>query len=103
MPRNRGDSMVRKLVFDEYLDLAKYIYERHERYLDDGSEGTVYKGVDGFAYKLMYEEPWMSDIKELNPDEIITIDDINLKSFAFPIELYLIDGRVMGSKMKYVK
>lgn len=95
--------MVRKLVFEEYLDLAKYIYERQEKYLDDGSEGTVYKGADGFAYKLMYEEPWISDIKILNPDEIITIDDINLKSFAFPIELYLIDGKVMGSKMKYVR
>ena len=73
------------------------------REIGDGSEGTVYLGKDGYAYKLFYEEPWASDTKEIEPDRIITKQELPLDSFAFPHDLFIVDGKVMGCKMELVR
>lgn len=97
--------MGKKVTFSDYDSLAKFIYENTIREKGSGSEGTVYQGKDGFAYKLMYEEPWASDVLDVPADEVIMMDEIevDIESFAFPIDIYIIDDKLMGYKMKCVK
>lgn len=95
--------MASKREFENYEELARFIYNMQIREIGDGSEGTVYLGKDGYAYKLFYEEPWASDTKEIEPDRIIMKQELPLDSFAFPQELFIVDGKVMGCKMELVR
>lgn len=86
--------------FSSYEELKKFIKGNAISELGAASEGTVYLHRDGYAYKLFdYDHEFDPKIEI---DEIITIDDINLDSFAFPIELYVVNGCVKGHKTKYV-
>jgi hypothetical protein len=95
--------MVKVTNYDKFEDLARFIYSMHIRELGSGSEGVVYLGKDKYAYKLNYEEPWASDTRQLSPNEIISKEDADLPSFAFPLEIYTVEGIIMGCKMERVK
>ena len=95
--------MVKVINYDKFEDLARFIYSMHIRELGSGSEGVVYLGKDKYAYKLNYEEPWASDTRQLSPNEIISKEDADLPSFAFPLEIYTVEGIIMGCKMERVK
>lgn len=95
--------MVKVINYNTFEDLARFIYGMHIRELGSGSEGVVYLGKDKYAYKLNYEEPWASDTRQLSPNEIISKEDADLPSFAFPLEIYTVEGIIMGCKMERVK
>lgn len=103
MSHKSGDTMGKIREFADYTSLAKFIYDMYVKELGDGSEGTVYLGKDGYAYKLYYEDAWSSDTDTLVPEKIITTDDVDLECFAFPYEIYTVDGKVKGAKMKFIR
>lgn len=93
--------MKRIYKFNSYKDLADYINEKMIEEKGSGSEGTVYLCDDGYAYKLFDEDHILDPYIEI--EDIITVDDIDLPSFALPIELYVVNGELKGYKSKYIK
>lgn len=68
----------------EFLSYYKSIPKVN--HLGDGSVGTCYLGKDGLAYK--YNNFCMYEKGCYNIDNIITNDQYNLDSFAFPMDIY---------------
>lgn len=94
---------MRKIVeFTSYDELKKYINRKIIKQIGQGSEGECFLGKDKFVYKLFYEEEISINECSLDISKIITTDEMDLDSFAFPIELYLIDGELKGYKTKYI-
>lgn len=87
--------------FNTYKDLEEYIIKNKIDEKGSGSEGTVYLCDDGYAYKLFDEDHELDPYIEI--EDIITTEDIDLPSFAFPIELYVVNGELKGYKTKYIK
>lgn len=83
------------------FDLMKvYISLKGEliKKIGDGSEGTCYLSSDGCVYKI-YDGPYDFHI---NPQNVITKDEIDLDSFNFPREVYVVNGEVKGYKSDYI-
>ena len=63
-----------------------------------GKEGVAYLSNDGVVIKKI-----LNSHNNYNIDKIITTKDIDLKSFAFPINLFAVDDQLMGYTSKYIK
>lgn len=61
-----------------------------------GSEGICLRGKDGYAYKQI--DPGVSFGRGYEIENIITTEDIDLPSFAFPKELYGVNNELRGYK-----
>lgn len=68
-----------------------------------GDEGICYLGLDGFVYKILYNDIYGNSVM-LNYDvnDFVTVSDINVNSYLLPIELYSINNKVVGYTTKYV-
>ena len=88
------------------------IYKNMAEFIDDfkskmvklvgrGCEGVTYTdGLD--AYKMyIYEYP-KNEYYRKDISQIITTSDYDLPSFAFPIDLYLVQNLLMGTKSRYI-
>lgn len=81
---------------DEYL---KNIHKLNVKFLGQATEGSCYYASDGYVYKVY-------DVEDLNRpvynlENIVTTNDIQLDSFAFPEELFMADNKLIGCKMKF--
>ena len=65
--------------------------------IGEGSEGSCYLSSDGYVYKL-YDGICDSHI---NPENVITKDELDLDSFNFPREVYVVNGEVKGHKSDF--
>ena len=79
-------------------EVKLYIQSRVFREVNSGSEGTCYEGRDKKIYKYLDFDTSAPYIIE----EIITEEDIQLESFAFPEELYVVDDTLRGYRTKKV-
>ncbi len=89
------------LLFDREIK-SKLIHE-----IGCGSEGVCY-AYNGEAYKVMYDKSIIHKMSEtldymVNPTQIITTDDIDLPSFAFPKEVYATKEWLLGYKTKLIE
>lgn len=90
-----------KYVFKNKAELDAWIKKIGiTEYVGRGTEGVCYLGNDGYAYKICDD----TCTDEFMDEAGIVLDkDINLDSYLFPIDIYVIDGKVMGYKTKYIK
>lgn len=84
------------------LEFKSFVNMIRLKIVGTGSEGVCFKSsVDGKAYKLFHIISDENVGQEYDVNEIITTDDIKLESFAFPEELYVVDGIFKGYKSEY--
>lgn len=81
--------------FRSYID-SKTI----ETPLGKGTEGTCYRGKDGKAYKI-YPEFGYREFYSI--DDIVTQDEIELRSFAFPETIFTINGNMEAYTSRLVE
>ncbi len=86
----------------EFDSVEKFVaYRKKKACLEvgSGSEGTCYLGKDGLIYKDFTEgfsREWYT------PEDIITTDTIESKSFAFPIVIFTVHGEVVGLTTEFI-
>lgn len=86
---------------DEYNQFlrTKLLFKK----LGNNSEGSCYLSYqDNLAYKILEYSLFEAVSNTHKLSEIITTKDINLKSFAFPQELYSISNKLVGYKTEYI-
>lgn len=90
-----------KVAMDD-TSFKKFLKGKDLIYVDDGSEGTCFKSrKDGKAYKIFNQGDSFNSGVFYNLDEIITKDDMDIDSFSFPEDLFIIDGVLKGYSMTY--
>ena len=99
--------MSRLVVYDNELLFDKEIRCKLFHEIGRGSEGICYE-YNGFAYKVLFDKNIMDYIGGIldymeNPSQILTIDDIDLPSFAFPEKVYAIKDWLLGYRTKLIK
>ena len=85
--------------FQQDWEIKLYVITQSQSKLKSGSEGTCYLGKDDKVYKIVEAD----NAHIFDVDSVITEDDLFLPSFAFPDELYAVDGKVMGYRTRRVK
>lgn len=84
--------------FNQFLR-TKLLFKK----LGNNSEGSCYlSNQDNLAYKILEYSLFEATSNTHKLPEIITTKDINLKSFAFPQELYTISQKLVGYKTEYI-
>lgn len=99
--------MSRLVVYDNELLFDKEIRCKLFREIGRGSEGICYE-YNGFAYKVLFDKNIIDYIGGIldymkNPSQILTVDDIDLPSFAFPEKVYATKDWLLGYKTKLIK
>lgn len=93
--------MSKIVVFKNLAEYFNYFKPKMVRVLGRGCEGVTYTDGDA-AYKMyIYDYPQNREYRE-NVDKIITSEDYDLSSFAFPEILYLVNNLLMAIKLRYV-
>lgn len=69
--------------------------------LGSGTEGDCYIGKNNLAYKIIKDDNLI--LTQYDPDKIITEKDLKLDSFYFPIELFIVNNKVVGYTSRLVK
>jgi len=92
--------MSKIINFDSKEEFSLYRMSKATKEIGAGSEGVCYLGKDNVVYKDLTDNDFLIE-KAVN--EIITSDDINLKSFNFPDVLFACDGKLIGYTDKYIK
>lgn len=83
-------------------DLFRFFRKNVVSILGTGGEGACYRGYDNQAYKLF--NPRISTFYcEYDPKNIVTKDDFDMESFAFPTELYVINNELRGYKSELIE
>lgn len=78
--------------FESREQLNNYINSNIEdEVLGSGTEGTCYRGKAGKAYKI-FSESGYREFYQI--DEIITQDEVPLRSFAFPETIFTVNGEI---------
>ncbi len=99
--------MGRLVVYDSELLFNKEVKSKLFHQIGSGSEGTCYE-YKGFAYKVLFDKNIISCMSGIldymeDPNLILTVDDINLPSFAFPEQVYTIKDWLLGYKSRLIK
>lgn len=91
--------MKKVINFESVEQFQAYRRQKTCRELGEGSEGICYLGKDGKAYKD-FTVGYLPE--EYLVDEVITTDDVDVKSFIFPDTLFAVDGKVVGYTCKCI-
>lgn len=99
--------MSKLVLYDNKLLFDKEIRCKLSHEIGRGSEGICYE-YDDFAYKVLFDKGIISCMSGIldymeDPSIILTTDDINLPSFAFPEELYVVKNWLLGYKSRLIK
>ncbi len=81
--------------FDSKDKFTKEMSSKNLSYISEGTEGKCYRGKDNYAYKIFKPD----SIGRYKASKVITKDDINLNSFAFPDDLFVYNDKLIGCKM----
>lgn len=89
--------------FNRLVDYESFINPRLVTKIGEGTEGSMYSDGE-FAYKNFDKEGNLfSEMYRDYPEGIITTSDLDLSTFVFPIDLYVIRLRLVGLKTRLVK
>ncbi len=86
-------------------ELKDFLNSKRLSYIAEGSEGRCFASkVDNDAYKVLFEDndDEMLLESEYDPKNIITTDVIDLECFAFPKEIYTLNGKLKAYRTKKV-
>ena len=87
-------------VFKNANEFNKYINAKKLTSIGYGSEGVFYQSlVDGMGYKILYPEI----IDDYKPNNIIVASEVETNGFIFPIELFVVKGKLIGYKTSIIK
>lgn len=85
--------------FKSGTDLDLYINSKKKKFIQSGTEGEVYTTKDNNIIKYMkesYRPKYLSESKD-----IIMSSDLQLDSFIFPDELFVIGDQIVGYTSNY--
>lgn len=90
--------------FDTQEQFEKYINSKVlTKKLGEGSEGVCYlSSKDNSVYKIMRHSLYEYTDCQRKLEDIITTQDIELKHFIMPKELYAISKKLIGYKTEYI-
>lgn len=80
--------------FKSNKELTTFIIGKKITLLNRVTEGICFLGEDNKVYKMLGKDIIKNDNYKV--EEVITEDDIKLKSFAFPQELFVLDEKLVG-------
>ena len=86
--------------FESTNELKTFLSGKVVKYIDGRTEGKCYLGKDNLIYKTLGIDGLRKS--QYDVDKIITRDKFNNNSFAFPIDLYLINKELTAYSMNYV-
>lgn len=96
--------MERKMDFKSDVTFAIFLKMKSLMSINAGSEGECFKSnYDKDAYKVYFDDEMLFTGKDYDPDKIITTHEVDLESFAFPKQLYTVNGVLKGYRTKYVE
>lgn len=87
--------------FKSSNDFDLYMKNNKRKFIESGTEGEVYLTDNDYVIKYMkdsYDPKYLSESKD-----IIMSSDLQLDSFIFPDELFVIGDQVVGYKAKHFK
>ena len=84
------------MEFKNTNEFNTYINDNKSSVLGNGVEGTVYLTKSNETIKDMQDNP-----KIIDYTNVIMSTDLNLSSFLFPTELFLIGNKIVGYKSNY--
>ena len=84
------------MEFKNTNEFNTYINDNKSSILGHGVEGTVYLTKSNETIKDMQDNP-----KIIDYTNVIMSTDLDLSSFLFPIELFLIGNKIVGYKSNY--
>ena len=89
------------IEFKNITEYQKYLKAQHLTYLNEGSEAKCYvSNVDNLVYKNLLEDTYIR--KLYSSDQVITKEQVNLPSFAFPIDLHTHQSIVWGYSSEFI-
>lgn len=86
--------------FKSNKELTTFIIGKKITLLSRVTEGICYLGEDKKVYKILGVDNTTDNNYKV--EEVITEDDIKLKSFAFPQELFVLDDKLVGYSADYI-
>lgn len=94
----------------KYDDVSKFLVEHpinDEAYelIGSGAEGFCFRGPDNKVYKIFNYEDAVKvnhDVILDNPNEVIKKSDCSIEGFAFPEEVYILNGKLFGYKADFI-
>ncbi len=90
--------MSKIINFECNSDVEMFIKKNTYKLIGSGSEGPCYLSKNNKAYKFIE----YNTSSKHTLDAVITKDDINLQSFAFPDELYSVGNVLKGYRTDYI-
>ena len=89
------------IEFKDETEYKRFLKEKHLTYLNEGSEAKCYlSNVDDLVYKNLLENTYARN--SYSADEVITKKQVNLPSFAFPIDLHTYQNTVWGYTSEFI-
>jgi len=89
--------------FETNKELKSFLDSKRLSYISEGSEGKCFASrTDNDAYKVFFDDGAMLLEDEYDPKKIITTDEIELECFAFPKEIYTINGKLKAYRTKKI-
>ena len=89
------------IEFKNITEYKKYLRTQHLTYLGEGSEAKCYlSNVDDLVYKNLLENTYARN--SYSADEVITKKQVNLPSFACPIDLHTYQNTVWGYTSEFI-
>lgn len=84
-------------------ELKNFLDSKKLSYIAEGSEGICFASkVDNDAYKVLFDDDDILFESDYNPKKIITTNLIELDCFAFPKELYTLNGKLRAYRTKKI-
>jgi|GEM_PF-3398271 len=88
--------------FKTTKELQNFLASKKLSYIAEGSEGICFASkVDNDAYKVLFDDEMLLE-NDYNPKEIITTNVIELDCFAFPKEIYTLNGKLRAYRTKKI-
>jgi hypothetical protein len=88
--------------FETSKELKNFLDSKRLSYIAEGSEGKCFASkVDNDAYKVFFDDEMLLE-NDYDPKEIITADMIELDCFAFPKEIYTLNGKLKAYRTKKI-